>query len=76
MTWLGQRPHGGRGACRRDWKQRLRGSHVDVHDEAGATAVEYGLILGAVGIAFVVAGPTLWRALLSLLDAILDGMVG
>lgn len=49
---------------------------MDVRDEAGATAVEYGAILGAVGIAFVVAGPALWRALLSLLDAILDGMVG
>lgn len=49
---------------------------MDLRDEAGATAVEYGAILGAVGIVFVVAGPTLWRAMLSLLDAILDGMVG
>lgn len=73
---LGRRPHGGRGACRQDWHQRLRGSHVDVRGEAGATAVEYGAILGAVGLAFAVAGPALWRALLSLLDAILDGMVG
>ncbi len=49
---------------------------TDWTDETGATAVEYGLIVGAVGIAFVVAGPTLWQAMLSLLDVILDGMVG
>lgn len=51
-------------------------SDVSWGDEAGATAVEYGLIAGAVGIAFVVAGPSLWNAMLTLLDAILDGMVG
>lgn len=45
-------------------------------DETGATAVEYGLIVGAVGITFIVAGPMLWDALLSLLDVVLDGMVG
>lgn len=45
-------------------------------DETGATAVEYGLIAGAVGLAFVAAGPALWEAMLSLLDAILTGMVG
>ena len=46
------------------------------HDELGATAVEYGLIVGAAGIAFMVAGPMLWRAFLDLLDVILTGMVG
>lgn len=49
---------------------------TDWTDETGATAVEYGLIAGAVGIAFVVAGPTLWRAMISLIGVILDGMVG
>ena len=46
------------------------------HDEGGATAVEYGLIVGAVGIAFIVAGPMLQDAFLELLDVILTGMVG
>ena len=46
------------------------------HDEGGATAVEYGLIVGAVGIAFIVAGPMLWQAFLALFEAILCDMVG
>ena len=49
---------------------------TDWTDETGATAVEYGLVLGAVGIVFIVAGPFLWRSMLSLLTVILDGMVG
>lgn len=48
---------------------RLRG-------QEGATSVEYGLVLGAVGIAFIVAGPLLHDAFLALLHVVLDGMVG
>lgn len=48
---------------------RLRG-------QDGATSVEYGLIAGAVGIAFIVAGPMLHEVFLDLLDVILTGMVG
>lgn len=43
--------------------------------EDGATAVEYGLIAAGVGLAFVLAGPALADAFLSLLNAILDGLV-
>lgn len=46
------------------------------HEEDGATAVEYGLIAGAVGVAFIVAGPALYEVFLDLLNTILDGMVG
>ena len=47
--------------------------------ETGATAVEYGLLAGAIGIVFVVGGPWLADAFLALLDVILDttpGVVG
>lgn len=45
-------------------------------DETGATAVEYGLVTMAVGVAFIVAGPALWDAFLAFLGIVLDGMVG
>jgi Flp pilus assembly pilin Flp len=44
--------------------------------EEGATAVEYGLVAGVMGIVFVLAGPQLWQALLSLLDAVLTAILG
>jgi Flp pilus assembly pilin Flp len=46
------------------------------HAQDGATSVEYGLIAAFVGMAFVLAGPALWRVFLDLLDSILTGMVG
>ncbi len=52
----------------------MRGRRWD--QEVGATAVEYGLVVAAVGTAFVVAGPMLWNAFLSFLTVVLDGMVG
>ena len=43
--------------------------------EDGATSVEYGLVLGGIGIVAVLVGPQLYQAFLTLLNAILDGMV-
>lgn len=48
------------------------GAHVPRED--GSTAVEYGLITGAVGIVFILVGPGLWQAFLSLLGVVLDSM--
>ena len=45
-------------------------------NEEGATAVEYGLVAGLMGIVFVLAGPELYDAFLELLNDILHGMVG
>lgn len=45
-----------------------------VSREDGSTAVEYGLITGAVALALVLAGPGLWQAFLSLLGVVLDSM--
>lgn len=45
-------------------------------DETGATAVEYGLVTVAVGIAFIVAGPMLLDALVAFLGIVLDHMPG
>lgn len=45
-------------------------------DEAGATAVEYGAIAAVAGIAFVVAGPALWEAMLTFLDTVLTAVLG
>ena len=47
--------------------------HHQESDE-GATAVEYGILAGVLGIVFVAAGPTLWTSMLSLLDTILSQM--
>ncbi len=44
-------------------------------DETGATSVEYGIVAGLVGIAFVAAGPVLWDSLLVLFDTVLDAML-
>lgn len=52
----------------------MRGRRWD--QESGATAVEYGLVVAAVGTAFVFAGPLLWDAFLTFLNVVLDGMVG
>ena len=54
----------------------MRGRRVGTHvpREDGSTAVEYGLITGAVGIVFILVGPGLWQAFLSLLGVVLDSM--
>ena len=46
------------------------------HDELGATAVEYGLVVGAVGILMVLVGPQLVDGFRAFLGLVLDGMVG
>lgn len=44
--------------------------------ESGATAVEYGLILVAVGIVFVTVGPLLADAFITILNVVLDAILG
>lgn len=44
--------------------------------EEGATAVEYGVLVAAVGIALVVAGPYLWQVMVQVLGQVVDGMLG
>lgn len=54
-------------------------SHIRraLHDETGATAVEYGILAAFIGLALVLTGPYLWQALVSLLGNILDqGILG
>ena len=46
------------------------------HEENGATAVEYGLIAGALGVVFVVAGPMLQDAFAFLLNVVLCDILG
>ena len=48
---------------------------TDWTDETGATAVEYGLVAGAVGVALVVMGPWLHQAFLVFFNIILDDML-
>ena len=43
-------------------------------DQDGSTAVEYGIIAGVVGIAFVVGGPLLMSGFRALLDVVLTSM--
>ena len=45
-------------------------------DQEGATAVEYGILAAAVGIAFIVAGPLLLDAFTWFLDVVLDNTPG
>lgn len=49
-----------------------------MHDagQEGATAVEYGLIAAGVGLAFVLAGPSLAAAFTDLLGVVLDHILG
>lgn len=42
--------------------------------DEGATAVEYTILLVAVGLATVAGGPALWRGLLAVFNAILVSM--
>ena len=45
-------------------------------NEEGATAVEYGLLVGGLAVLLAVAGPALADVLRAALGAIFDGMVG
>ena len=45
-------------------------------DQDGSTAVEYGIIAGAVGVGLIVLGPWLAQAFVTFLDIVLDGMLG
>lgn len=49
---------------------------MGTEDQDGATAVEYGLIAAAVGIAFIVAGPLLLDAFAWFLETVLDNTPG
>lgn len=49
---------------------------VPLTADDGVTSVEYGIVAATVGVAFVAVGPTLWRSLLSLVEAVLDGILG
>lgn len=44
--------------------------------EAGATAVEYGIISGTIALAFVLVGPDLAQAFISILNVVLDAVLG
>lgn len=44
--------------------------------ESGATAVEYGLILVACGIVLVTVGPFLADAFITILNVVLDAILG
>lgn len=46
------------------------------HQEGGATAVEYGLITGAVALGLVLVGPSLGEAFVSFLNLVLDHVLG
>jgi Flp pilus assembly pilin Flp len=48
-----------------------------VHDsEAGVTSVEYGIIAAFIGVAMIVAGPSLAAALTDFLGVVLDAILG
>lgn len=53
-------------------------SHIRrLHDETGATAVEYGILAALIGLALIVTGPYLWQALVSTLGHVIDdGILG
>lgn len=46
------------------------------HEEGGATAVEYGLLTGAVALGLVLVGPSLGEAFVSFLNLVLDHVLG
>lgn len=48
-------------------------SRRSLRDEAGATAVEYGILAAGVGLALVATGPALADVLFDLLEGIVGG---
>lgn len=46
------------------------------HEEGGATAVEYGLLTGAIALGLVLVGPSLGEAFVDFLNLVLDHVLG
>lgn len=52
----------------------MRRGGLRLRGDDGLTSVEYGILAAFIGIAFIVAGPTLAEAFVDVLDAVLDSM--